>query len=93
VPGVVVTVLGANGGKGEPARLEALQAASDPSGGRSAPGRLVLSLRGCSAAKDPDRFIATGEDLLVDVFVAGDHGLGREPLLHPGPHRVGVELT
>jgi hypothetical protein len=30
VPAVAVTVLGADGGKGEPARLEALQAASDP---------------------------------------------------------------
>src|SRR5215211_3724817 len=46
-----------------------------------------------STAKDPSRFIATGEYLLIDAFVAGHHGLGREPLLDPGPHRVGIELT
>src|SRR5215217_9191043 len=50
-------------------------------GGRSAPGRLVLGLRDSSAAKDPSHFIATGEHLLVDAFVAGHHGLGRKLLL------------
>ena len=32
MPSIAVTVLGANGGKDKPARLEALQAASDPIG-------------------------------------------------------------
>jgi hypothetical protein len=35
VPSIAVTVLGANGGKDKPARLEALQAASDPIGMQS----------------------------------------------------------
>jgi hypothetical protein len=45
--------------------------------GWAEPGRRHhLGLRSSSAAKDPGRFITTGEDLLVDAFVAGDHGLG-----------------
>ena len=52
-----------------------------------------LGLRGSSAAEDPSRFITTGQYLLVDVFVAGHHGLGRKPLLDPGPHPLGVQVA
>jgi hypothetical protein len=37
--------------------------------------------------------MATGEHPLVDAFVAGDHGLGREPLLDPLAHDPGVQPT
>ena len=48
---------------------------------------------GSSCAIELTGFIATGEYSLVDVFVAGHHGLGGEPLLDPGPDHVGVEFA
>ena len=63
------------------------------SNGGPSPVGPTPSLRSSSAAKDPSRFIATGEYLLVAVFVAGHHRLGRELPLHPGPHHLGVQFA